>query len=101
MEKFKGVDYFNIESLLTDEEILVRNSVRQFVEEEVIPIIEKHYREGTFPFDLIPKLGELGVFGLTLPQEYGCAGLNNVAYGLVMQEETAAFAVLHQCKADS
>lgn len=86
MEKFKGVDYFNIESLLTEEEILVRNSVREFVEDEVIPIIEKHYREGTFPFDLVPKLGELGVFGLTLPQEYGCAGLNNVAYGLVMQE---------------
>lgn len=86
MEKFKGVDYYNIESLLSEEEILVRNSVREFVENEVIPIIEKHYREGTFPFDLVPKLGELGVFGLTLPQEYGCAGLNNVAYGLVMQE---------------
>lgn len=86
MEKFKGVDYFNIESLLTEEEILVRNSVREFVEDEVIPIIEKHYREGSFPLELIPKLGELGVFGLTLPQEFGCAGLNNVAYGLVMQE---------------
>ncbi|KAB2846693.1 MAG: acyl-CoA dehydrogenase, partial [Melioribacteraceae bacterium] len=86
MEKFKGVDYYNIESLFSEEEILVRNSVREFVEDEVIPIIEKHYREGTFPFDLVPKLGELGVFGLTLPQEYGCAGLNNVAYGLVMQE---------------
>ncbi|MBU2494852.1 MAG: acyl-CoA dehydrogenase family protein [Bacteroidetes bacterium] len=86
MEKFKGVDYFNIENLLTEEEILVRNSVREFVEDEIIPIIEKHYSNGTFPLELVPKLGELGVFGLTLPEEYGGAGLNNVSYGLVMQE---------------
>lgn len=86
MEKFKGVDYFNIENLLSEEEILVRNSVREFVEDEIIPIIEKHYSNGTFPLELVPKLGELGVFGLTLPEEYGGAGLNNVSYGLVMQE---------------
>lgn len=86
MNKFTGVDYFQMESLYSDEEILVRNSVREFVDHEVIPIIENHYSEGTFPFGLIPKLAGLGVFGPTLPQKYGCAEMNNVAYGLVMQE---------------
>lgn len=86
MQKFVGVDYFNIEDLLTQEEILVRDSVRKFVDENVIPVIEDHYQKGTFPMDLIPKLGELGVFGMTFPQKYGCAELNNVAYGLAMQE---------------
>ncbi len=86
MEKFKGIDYYNLESLLTEEEILVRNSIREFVDAEIIPIIEKHYREATFPLHIIPKLAALGVLGITLPQEYGCAGMNNVVYGLVMQE---------------
>lgn len=86
MQKFVGVDYYNIEDLLTEEEILVRDSVGKFVEENVIPVIEDHYQKGTFPMDLIPKLGELGVFGMTLPQKYGCAEMNNVAYGLAMQE---------------
>lgn len=86
MQKFVGVDYYNIEYLLSEEEILVRDSVRKFVDDNVIPVIEKHYQDGTFPMDLIPKLGELGVFGMTLPQKYGCAEMNNVAYGLAMQE---------------
>lgn len=86
MQKFVGVDYFNIEDLLTQEEILGRDSVRKFVDENVIPVIEDHYQKGTFPMNLIPKLGELGVFGMTFPQKYGCAELNNVAYGLAMQE---------------
>jgi len=86
LQKFVGVDYFNIEDLLTEEEILVRDSVRKFVDENVIPVIEEHYQKGTFPMDLIPKLGELGVFGMTFPQKYGCAEMNNVAYGLAMQE---------------
>ncbi len=86
MNKFNGVDYFQLESLYSEEEILVRNTVREFVENEVIPVIEKHYMAGTFPFDLIPKMAEIGVFGPTLPQKYGCAEMNNVAYGLVMQE---------------
>jgi len=84
--KFIGVDYYNIEGLLNEEEILVRNTVREFVDDNVIPIIEKHYREGTFPMDLISKMAELGMFGSTLPAKYGCAEMNNVAYGLVMQE---------------
>ena len=86
MSKFTGVDYFNTESLLKEDEIMVRNSVRDFVETEVIPIIEKHYREEIFPIHLIPRLSGLGLFGVNLPAKYGCAGMNNVVYGLVMQE---------------
>ena len=86
MQEFKGVDYFSIESLLSEEEILIRNSVRSFVSKEVMPVIEKFNRESKFPLELIPKMAELGLFGTTLPQKYGCAELNNVAYGLVMQE---------------
>jgi glutaryl-CoA dehydrogenase len=86
MSKFQGVDYYNMDDLLSEDEILVRNTVREFVEENVIPVIEKHYRVGTFPMDLIPKMAELGLFGSTLPSKYGGAEMNNVAYGLVMQE---------------
>jgi glutaryl-CoA dehydrogenase len=86
MQKFQGVDYLAVDSLLSEEEILVRNTVREFVEEKVIPIIEKHNRAGTFPMELIPQMGELGLMGPTLPSEYGGAGMNNVSYGLMMQE---------------
>ena len=79
-------DYFNIESLLSEEEKLVRDSVREFVADKFLPVIEKHYEAGTFPRDIIPQLAELGVFGMTFPEKYGCANMNNVAYGLVMQE---------------
>jgi len=84
--KFKGVDYYHIDDLLTEEEKLIRSTIREFVEDKIIPIIEKHYREGTFPMHLIPEMAELGIFGATLPEKYGCANLNNVAYGLMMQE---------------
>ncbi|HEV2847176.1 MAG TPA: acyl-CoA dehydrogenase family protein, partial [Thermoanaerobaculia bacterium] len=70
----------------TEEERAVRDSVRRFVDERVLPIIGQCYVEGRFPKELIPELGELGVFGANLPEEYGCAGLNSVAYGLIMQE---------------
>jgi len=86
MHKFSGIDYYNINDLLSDEEKLVQDTVRNFVDSDVIPIIERHYQSSTFPLDLIPKLGELGVFGITLPEKYGCPNLNNVAYGLAMQE---------------
>ena len=86
MSKFSGIDYFNIGELFTEEEKLVQESVRGFVESDVIPIIEEHYQAATFPKELIQKLGKLGVFGITLPEKYGCANLNNVAYGLAMQE---------------
>ncbi len=86
MSGFEGVDYYNVESLLSQEEIMVRDTVREFVSDEVIPIIEKYYRQGEFPIQLIPKMGELGLLGSNLPAKYDCAEMNNVAYGLVMQE---------------
>lgn len=86
MARFSGVDFYDVTSLLTEEEVMVRETVREFVDNEVIPIIEEHAREGKFPMHLIPKMAELGLFGPTLPEKYGCAGMNNVAYGLVMQE---------------
>jgi glutaryl-CoA dehydrogenase len=85
MAGFSGVDYIDFDSQLNDEEKLVRQTARRFVENEVIPIIEKHNREATFPKHLVPQLGELGFFGANL-QGYGCAGMSNVAYGLVTQE---------------
>ena len=86
MNKFKGVDYYNIESLLSPEEIMIRDTVREFVSDEVIPIIEKYNREATFPIQLVPKMAELGLLGNTLPEKYGCTGLNYVSYGLITQE---------------
>jgi glutaryl-CoA dehydrogenase len=86
MAGFAGVDYYNVESLLSEEEIMIRDTVRQFVSDEVIPIIEKYNRKSEFPMQLVPKMGELGLFGSNLPEKYDCAGMNNVAYGLVMQE---------------
>src|SRR5438045_129114 len=83
---FKGVDFYRIDDLLNDEERMVRDTVRRFVDERVIPIIDKHFEEATFPRELIRQLADLGLFGGNLPEEYGCANMNNVAYGLVMQE---------------
>jgi glutaryl-CoA dehydrogenase len=79
-------DFFNIDSLLSEDERAVRDSVRRFVDERVLPLIGHHYVEGKFPKELVPEMASLGVFGANLPEEYGCAGLNNVAYGLIMQE---------------
>jgi glutaryl-CoA dehydrogenase len=83
---FEGVDFYDIDGLLSEEERAVRDMVRDWVDEEVMPIINRHYMEHTFPTELIPKMGELGFFGANLPEEYGCAGLNNVAYGIINQE---------------
>ena len=80
------LDFFDIDSALTEEERAVRDSVRRFVDERVLPLIGDAYVEGRFPKELVPEMGELGVFGANLPEEYGCAGLNNVQYGLIMQE---------------
>ena len=79
-------DFFDIDSQLTEDERAVRDSVRRFVDDRVLPIIGKYYVDGKFPKELVPEMAELGVFGANLPEEYGCAGLNNVAYGLIMQE---------------
>jgi glutaryl-CoA dehydrogenase len=80
------LDFFALDGLLSEEELAVRNSVRRFVDERVLPIIGDCYVEGRFPKELVPEMASLGVFGANLPEEYGCAGLNNVAYGLIMQE---------------
>ena len=85
MPAFPGVDFLDFDSLLNDEELLARKTARQFVDEQVIPVIEKHNREATFPMQLVPQLGALGFFGANL-KGYGCAEMSNVAYGLVMQE---------------
>ena len=80
------LDFYSIDSLLSEEERAVRDSVRRFVDDRVLPIIGTAYVDGKFPRDLVPEMASLGVFGANLPEEYGCAGLNNVAYGLIMQE---------------
>ena len=86
MPKFQGVDYYDVDSLLADEERMVRDTVRQWVDDSLMPVIQDAYIERRFPRELIPQMAELGVYGANLPEEYGCAGLNNVAYGLIMQE---------------
>ncbi|MDB4951624.1 MAG: acyl-CoA dehydrogenase protein [Gemmatimonadetes bacterium] len=86
MARFQGVDYYDIDSLLSEEERMIRDTVRQWVDDELLPVIEDAYIGRYLPKQLIPRMAELGVFGANLPEEYGCAGLNNVAYGLIMQE---------------
>ena len=83
---FGGVDFYRFDGLLSEEERAVRDTVRAWVDEYLIPVIGDCYIEGRFPKQLIPGLASLGVLGANLPEEYGCAGLNNVAYGLIMQE---------------
>jgi glutaryl-CoA dehydrogenase len=83
--KFKGVDFIGIEELLSQEERMVRDTTRRFVEENVVPIIEQCNRDGKFPRHLVKPMAELGFFGASL-KGYGCAGMSNVEYGLVMQE---------------
>jgi glutaryl-CoA dehydrogenase len=85
MPAFPGVDFIDFDSLLSDEEKLARQTARQFVDEQILPIIEQCNREGRFPMDLVPQMAELGFFGASL-QGYGCAGMSNVEYGLVTQE---------------
>ena len=83
--KFKGVDFLGFDNLLSEDERMARDTARQFIEDNLIPIIEECNREGRFPRELIPEMGKLGFFGANL-HGYGCAGMSNVEYGLVMQE---------------
>ncbi|MFT5051070.1 MAG: glutaryl-CoA dehydrogenase, partial [Chlamydiales bacterium] len=83
---FQQLDFFDLESELSEEERMVRDTVRSWTSERFMPGIMEHFENGTFPMDLVPELAELGVFGPTLPEEYGCAGMNNVSYGLICQE---------------
>jgi glutaryl-CoA dehydrogenase len=84
--KFQGVDFYHMDRLLSEEERAIRDTVREWVDEHLMPVIGEAYVAGKFPRQLIPGMAELGLFGANLPEEYGCAGLNNVAYGLIMQE---------------
>lgn len=85
MNKFQGVDYYLLDDLLTDEEKMIRNSVRDYVEDKFVPLIEECYMKGEFPSHVIPEIGEMGVLGCSL-KGYGCAGLNSISYGLICQE---------------
>src|ERR687887_2758037 len=84
--RFQGVDFYQMDGLLSEEERAIRDTVRQWVDDNVMPVIGEAYVAGKFPKQLVPGMAELGLFGANLPEEYGCAGLNNVAYGLIMQE---------------
>jgi len=83
--KFQGFDFLRLDSSFTEEELLVRRTARDFVDANIVPIIEDCFRDGRFPRELVPKMGELGFYGANL-EGYGCAGMSNVEYGLVMQE---------------
>lgn len=84
--KFQGVDFYDTDALLSEDERMVRNAVREWVDERFLPVIGDAYVQHRFPKELVPEIGQLGVLGANLPEEYGCAGLGNVAYGLIMQE---------------
>ena len=96
MSRYEGVDFYNIEKHLTEEEIMVRDLVRDWVDEKVIPIIEDYYTKGTFPMELISEIGEMGLFGCNL-KGYECAGLSHVAYGLVCQELERGDSAIRSC----
>ena len=83
--KFQNFDFLNLDAGFSEDELLVRRTARDFVEDNIIPIIEECFREGRFPRELVPQMGELGFFGASL-EGYGCAGMSNVEYGLVTQE---------------
>ena len=83
---YQGVDFYNVDSMLTEQERAVRDMVRRWVDEAVLPIIAQHHLDGKFPLHLVSQMGHLGFFGANLPAEFGCAELDNVSYGLIMQE---------------
>jgi glutaryl-CoA dehydrogenase len=85
----RDLDFYHLDELIGPEEKMARDAVRQFVQREVIPDVERHFANETFPLELIPRMAELGIFGANL-KGYGCAGMNNIAYGLIMQELEAA-----------
>ena len=84
--KLKGLDYLDVSSNFSDDEIMVQHSVRDFVDKEVTPIIDEHFKNATFPNELISQFADMNLLGVNLPEEYGCGGMSHVAYGLVCQE---------------
>src|ERR1700691_4591681 len=85
MPSFPGVDYLRIDSLFNPQELLVRQTARQWVDDRALPLMRDCFRDARFPSELIPEMGRLGFFGANL-EGYGCAGMSNVEYGLIMQE---------------
>lgn len=85
MATYQGVDFINFDSLLSEEERMIRDAAREFTEQRIMPVIEEHHRNSTFPTELVAEMGEMGFLGANL-EGYGCAGLGSVAYGLIMQE---------------
>jgi glutaryl-CoA dehydrogenase len=85
-DPYRQLDYLQLDDQLSEEERMVRDTVRGWVSERFLPLVMSHWEAGTFPMELTPELAELGVFGPTLPEKYGCAGLNSVSYGLICQE---------------
>jgi glutaryl-CoA dehydrogenase len=86
MQPFRQLDYLALDSELSEEERMVRDTVRAWVSERYIPLVLEHFENGTFPMETVPELAQMGLFGPTIPHEYGGAGLNNVAAGLIYQE---------------
>ena len=86
MNEFRGVDFYQADDLLSQDEKMVRETVRSFVNDKILPIIDHHFESATFPMHLVPEMAEVGLLGANLPEEYGCAGMKDVAYGLMMQE---------------
>ena len=86
MSQYQAPDYYLLDELISEEHLLIRDSVRQWVNKELLPIIEDHAQRAEFPSKLLPGMAELGLFGPTIPEEYGGAGLDYLAYGIMMQE---------------
>ncbi|NQT96975.1 MAG: acyl-CoA dehydrogenase family protein [Candidatus Marinimicrobia bacterium] len=84
--RYIGPDFYNITDLLTEEELLIQQTAYDFVQEKFTPLIREHHRQGTFPVELVPQMGQLGFFGASLPEAAGAAAISNVAYGLIMHE---------------
>lgn len=86
MSEFRAIDYYGVDDLLTEEETLIRNGIREFVDKRAMPVIAEHFENHTFPTELVPELASLGVFGCFLPEAYGCAGVSKSAYGVICRE---------------
>ena len=86
MSRFGPIDFYQVDDLLTEEEVLIRNAVREFVDKKAMPVIAEHFENHTFPSELVRGLADLGLFGCFLPEEYGCAGTSKVAYGVLCRE---------------
>ena len=86
LDPYKALDYFDLDDQFSEEELMVRDAVRTWTSDRFMPLVGDHFEAGTFPMELVPEIGELGLFGCTFPEKYGCAGMNGTTYGLICQE---------------